>query len=67
MSDINEASKLHTQAAKDHDATAKLHRNAADCHNQNKMADAKDSSKSAMECCNTAQKNSAAACGCSAK
>jgi hypothetical protein len=67
MSDINEASKLHTQAAKDHEATAKLHRSAADCHNQNKMADAKDSSKSAMECCNTAQKNSTAACGCSAK
>ncbi len=67
MSDINEASKLHTQAADDHEATAKHHRNAADCHDQNKVSDAKDSSKSAMDCCNTAQKNSTVACGCSAK
>jgi hypothetical protein len=67
MSDINEASKLHTQAADDHESTAKHHRNAADCHDKNKVSEAKDCSKSAMENSNTAQKNTTSACGCSAK
>jgi hypothetical protein len=31
------------------------------------MSDAKGSSKSAMDCCNTAQKHSTTACECSAK
>jgi hypothetical protein len=67
MSNTNEASGLHTQAASAHEEAAKQHHHAASCHDQNKMSDAKDSSKSAMECCNTAQKQSIAACGCSAK
>ena len=67
MSNIQEASALHKQAATDHEAAAKHHRKAADCHDQNKHSDAKGSSKSAMDCCNTAQKTSATACGCSAK
>ena len=67
MSDIKEASGLHKQAASDHEAAAKHHRKAAECHDQNKLSDAKGSSKSAMDCCNTAQKNSATACESSAK
>ena len=67
MSTINEASGLHKQAASDHEAAAKHHRKAAECHDQNKVGDAKGSSKSAMDCCNTAQKTSATACECSAK
>ena len=67
MSNINEASGLHKQAASDHEAAAKHHRHAAACHDQNKHSDAKGSSKSAMDCCNTAQTKSVAACGCSAK
>ena len=67
MSKTNEASGLHKHAASDHEAAAKHHRHAAECHDQNKVSDAKASSKSAMECCDTAQKNSVAACGCSAK
>ena len=67
MSNINEASGLHKQAAIDHEAAAKHHRKAAECHEQNKLSDAKSSSKSAMGCCNTAQKHTATACECSAK
>ncbi len=67
MSTTKEASALHKQAACDHEAAAKHHHKAAECHDQNKLSDAKASSKSAMSCCNTAQKNSATACGCSAK
>jgi len=67
MLNTNEASDLHKQAACDHEAAAKHHLKAAECHDQNKLSDAKDSSKSAMACCNTAQKNSVTACGCSAK
>jgi hypothetical protein len=67
MSNTNEASGLHKQAASEHEAAAKHHRKAADCHDQNKLSDAKASSKSAMDCCNTAQKHSVTACGCSAK
>jgi hypothetical protein len=67
MSNSNEASGLHKQAASDHEAAAKHHRQAAQCHDQNKLSDAKGSSKSAMDCCNTAQKRSTSACECSAK
>ena len=67
MSTTNEASGLHIQAASDHEEAAKHHRKAAECHDQNKLSDAKGSSKTAMDCCNTAQKRSTAACGCSAK
>ncbi|NOT14638.1 MAG: hypothetical protein HOP21_03465 [Methylotenera sp.] len=45
MSDINEASKLHTQAADDHEATAKHHRSAANCHDKNMTSNAKDIAK----------------------
>ena len=67
MSLTNEASTLHKQAASDHEACAKHHHKAAESHDQNKLGDAKGSAKSAMDCCNTAQKHSVTACGCSAK
>ena len=67
MPHTNEASALHKQAACDHEAAAKHHHKAADCHAQNNVSDAKTSSKSAMDCCNTAQKQTKAACDCSAK
>jgi hypothetical protein len=67
MSHTNEASTLHKQAASDHEAAAKHHHKAAECHDQNKVSDAKTSATSAMDCCNTAQKNTKAACDCSAK
>ena len=67
MSNTNEASGLHKQAATDHEAAAKHHLKAAECHDQNKLGDAKSSSKSAMDCCNQAQKHSTTACASSAK
>ena len=67
MPNTNKASGLHKQAAIDHEEAAKHHRKAAECHDQNKLSDAKGSSKSAMDCCNTAKKSSATACECSAK
>jgi hypothetical protein len=67
MLNTKDASGLHKQAASAHEEAAKQHAHAASCHDQNKISDAKDSSKNAMECCNTAQKQSVAACGCSAK
>ena len=67
MSNTKEASSLHKQAATDHEEAAKLHRKAAECHDQNKLSDAKGSSKSAMDCCNKAQKQSTTACEGSAK
>jgi len=67
MSNTNEASGLHKQAAIVHEEAAKHHRKAAECHDQNKLSDAKASSKSAMDSCNKAQKQSATACESSAK
>jgi len=67
MSNIQEASGLHKQAAADHEAAAKHHHKAAECHDQNKVSDAKNSSKSAMGCCNTAHKSSVTACEKTAK
>lgn len=67
MTQTNEASALHKKAASDHEAAAKHHHKAAECHDHNKTSDAKASSKSAMDCCNTAQKNTKAACDCSEK
>lgn len=67
MTQTNEASTLHKKAASDHEAAAKHHLKAAECHDQNKMSDAKISSKSALDCCNTAQKNTIAAHDCSDK
>jgi hypothetical protein len=58
---MSNASGLHTQAAHNHEAAAKQHHKAAECHDQNKGSDAKTSSKSAMGCCNIAQKSSASA------
>ena len=60
-------SELHSLAANDHEAAAKHHRKAAECHDQNKLGDAKTSSKSAMDCCNMAQKHSVTACESSTK
>lgn len=67
MSNNNEAVGLHKQAAVDHEEAAKHHRKAAECHDQNKVSDARGSSKSAMECCNKAQKQSTTACASSTK
>jgi len=67
MLNNKECSGLHKQAAIDHEEAAKHHHKAAECHDQNKMSDAKGSSKSAMDCCNKAQKHSATACEHSAK
>jgi hypothetical protein len=65
MSDINDASKLHSQAADDHEATAKCHRDAAACHDNNQLDEAKTCAKNAMDCCNGAQEKSTTACDCS--
>jgi hypothetical protein len=67
MSNNKEASDLHKKAASDHELAAKHHMKAAECYDSNQMSDAKSSSKSAMECCNLAQKQSESACECSAK
>jgi hypothetical protein len=67
MSNTNEASGLHKQVATDHEAAVKHDRKAAECHDQNKLSDAKGNSKSAMDCCNTAQKHSVTACECLVK
>jgi hypothetical protein len=67
MTKTNEASALHKQAASDHQAAAMHHNKAAECHDQNDVSDAKTNSIKAMECCNTAQKNSKTACDCSSK
>lgn len=67
MSNTNEASGLHMQAAADHEAAAVQHHKAANCHDQNKLSDAKDSSNKAMGCCKTATQSSERACGCSEK
>lgn len=62
MSTNNHAGALHTKAAHDHEESAKHHHKAAECHDQEKVSDAKNSSKSAMSCCDTAHKSSSAAC-----
>lgn len=67
MKKIHDANALHKQAAEDHQAAAEHHQKAAQCHAENLLTDAKASAKMAMECCNTAQKNTQAACDCSAK
>jgi hypothetical protein len=67
MSDTHGASGLHKKAAHDHEAAAKHHHSAAEHHDHNKMHEAKESSKSAMGCCDTAHKSSSAACADSAK
>jgi hypothetical protein len=61
------ASAAHKEAAAEHTACAEHHTKAASCHDNQKIDDAKASSKSAMSCCVTAGKQSSAACGCSAK
>jgi hypothetical protein len=67
MTQANEASTLHKKAASDHEAAAKHHHMAAASHDHNKLSDAKTSSNSAMDCCNTAQKNTKVACDSSNK
>lgn len=56
------AGGLHKKAAQDHEAAAKHHHKAAESHEKNKMNDAKDSSRTAMGCCDAAVKSSKAAC-----
>jgi len=67
MTNMNPASSQHKQAASDHEAAAKHHMKAAECYDHNKISDAKESAKSAMDCCKTAQKHSETACSSSAK
>jgi len=68
MSNANTTvSTAHKEAAKDHKACADHHLKAAEHHDNHKDADAKASSKSAMECCNKASKHSATACAGSTK
>jgi hypothetical protein len=67
MSSTTTPSGLHTQAASDHEAAAQHHRKAAECYDHNKLSEAQHSSKSAMECCNPAQKTTATACESSSK
>ena len=62
MSTTNQSSALHTRAANDHEAAAKLHHSAASHHDHNKLADAKASSKSAMDCSTNAHKLTTNAC-----
>lgn len=57
---------LHTLAARNHEAAAQLHRDAATCHDQNRLMEAQSSSNSALESCNRAQTHSVAACESSA-
>ena len=61
------ASAAHKQAANEHQTCADHHNKAAALHDNNKVEEAKASSKSAMSCCQTASKVSEKACGCSAK
>jgi hypothetical protein len=65
MIDSNKASTLHKQAAVEHQEAAQHHLKAAECHDDDKLEDAQASSKSAMDCCNTAQEKTKSACGCS--
>lgn len=60
------ASTQHKRAATDHETAARQHRQAAEHHDQNKSHAARIASKSAMECCDNAQKQSIAACASSA-
>jgi hypothetical protein len=53
---------LHTQAARNLEEAAQLHREAAMCHDQNRLVAARRSAKSAMECCARAQVHSQTAC-----
>jgi hypothetical protein len=67
MLNNKESSNLHKQAANEHEEAAKHHHKAAASHDQDKLSDAKASSKSALDSCNKAQKHSATACENSAK
>jgi hypothetical protein len=62
MSNTISASGLHKQAAADHQAAADSHKKAAESHAKNEMPDAKKHALSAMGCCDTAHKSTAAAC-----
>lgn len=48
MSHNVDARSLHKKAATEHEAAVKHHHKAAQCHDQNKVSDAKGSSKSAI-------------------
>lgn len=65
MKQTDRARDLHTKAARNHEEAAQLHRQAAECHDQNRIVAARQSAKSAMDCCQTAQLHSIAACDCS--
>jgi hypothetical protein len=62
MSTITNAGALHKKAASEHEAVAKHHLKAAECHDQNKLNEADKCSKSAMEGSTMAHKHSADAC-----
>ena len=58
---------VHKQAANDHEAAAKQHQQAAQSHDQNKLPEARDNAKSAMDCCNPAKKSTDTACAATTK
>lgn len=62
MSKINKSSSLHTLAAHDHEAAAKLHHDAAEHHDHDKLVDAKACAKDAMEFSNSAHEHTTNAC-----
>lgn len=51
MLNNKECSGVHKQAANAHEEAVKHHHKAAEFHGQNKVSDAKGSSKSAMDYC----------------
>ncbi|PRC91408.1 hypothetical protein [Solimicrobium silvestre] len=67
MSNTNNPSDLHMQAAVDHEEAAKHHQKASESHHHNKLDDAKGSAKSAMDCSDKAKKSSDNACASSIK
>ena len=56
MSSSNEDCGFQMQATTDDDEAAKYHRKAPEFYDQNKVSNAISSSRSAMDCCNTAHK-----------
>jgi hypothetical protein len=67
MYTTSDLSRLHTQAANDHEETANYHRKAAASHDQDHASTARASARSAMDCCHKAQRTSLTACECSEK
>jgi hypothetical protein len=60
------ASTAHKTAAAEHQACAEHHLKAAQCHDAADTSEAQVNAAHAMKCCQTATKNTATACECSA-